>query len=110
MGFLQDITLGQYIYRDSLIHSLDPRVKLLSLICLGIGLIFLKGAFCLSCLSLLLLTIILLADIPFNVVQGFPHLHLVFYHNAYILWMDRIYSSGSVVILLKLKKGFLTGF
>lgn len=110
MAFLQDITLGQYINRESLIHRLDPRVKLLSLICLGIGLVFLKGVFCLSCLSLLLLTIILLADIPFKVwFKGF-RIFIWFFIIMLIFYGWTGYrSSESMIILLKLKKGFLTG-
>ena len=110
MGFLQDITLGQYIYRNSLIHSLDPRVKLLSLICLGIGLIFLKGVFCFSCLSLLLLTVILLADIPLKIwLRGF-RIFIWFFIIMLIFYGWTGYrTSESIVILLKLKKGFVVG-
>ncbi|MCJ7814246.1 MAG: energy-coupling factor transporter transmembrane protein EcfT, partial [Candidatus Atribacteria bacterium] len=34
MRILRNISLGQYIPRDSLIHNLDPRIKILS--CLAI--------------------------------------------------------------------------
>lgn len=110
MAFLQDITLGQYIYRSSLIHNLDPRVKLLSLICIGISLIFLKGMFCLSCLSLLLLATIFLANIPFGLwFKGFRILIWFFIIMLIFYGWAGYRSSESIAILLRLKKGFFLG-
>jgi len=57
MKFLQDITLGQYLPGESLLHRLDPRVKFLSLILLMvvafliqrlIALVFLFGFYLLA--------------------------------------------------------------
>jgi len=40
---IQDITLGRYIYGTSVLHRLDPRAKLLSLIAITTGLFFGTG-------------------------------------------------------------------
>ena len=110
MGFLKDINLGQYIYRNSHIHNLDPRVKLLSLIFLGTGLIFLKGVFCLSCLGLLLMALIFFADIPFGIwFKGF-RIFIWFFIIMLIFYGWAGYNSSEFInVLLKLKTGFLSG-
>lgn len=110
MGFWKDITLGQYFYRNSLIHNLDPRVKLLSLSCIGIGLFFLKGVFCLSCLSLLLIVIIFLANIPFGMwFRGFRIFIWFFIIMLIIYGWAGYCSSESTAILIKLKESFFLG-
>ncbi|RPJ37393.1 MAG: energy-coupling factor transporter transmembrane protein EcfT [Deltaproteobacteria bacterium] len=43
MKFLQDITLGQYLPGDSLLHRLDPRTKFLSLLLLMIATFMIRG-------------------------------------------------------------------
>jgi len=64
MSFWKDIALGQYIYRESPVHRLDPRVKILSFIMIWIGLFFLKGIFGLLSIGLLLFTVLFLSHIP----------------------------------------------
>lgn len=110
MGFFTDINLGRYIYRNSNIHNLDPRVKLLSLIFLGIGLIFLKGGFCLSALGILLLSLIFFADIPFGIwFKGF-RIFIWFFIIMLIFYGWAGYNSSEAInILLRLKTGFLSG-
>ena len=68
---LRDITLGQYYQTDSLIHRLDPRVKLVTTVLFILSLFVVKGVggFVLS--GLFLLLIIRLSRVPFKfMVRG----------------------------------------
>jgi len=110
MGFLQDISLGQYISRKSLIHNLDPRVKLLSLIFIAIGLIFLKGIFCLICLGILLFATIFFSKIPFSLWSRGFRIFIWFFIIMLIFYGWAGYrSSASIDIFFKLKKGLSLG-
>lgn len=63
---LRDITLGQYYQADSIIHRLDPRVKLVATIAFIISLFAAKNvlAYCLA--ALFLACIIKLSKVPFR--------------------------------------------
>ncbi|MBQ9472140.1 MAG: energy-coupling factor transporter transmembrane protein EcfT [Ruminococcus sp.] len=61
---MRDITLGQYFPADSVIHRLDPRVKILSLIAF-IALVFCSFNYVsLAFTALFVLTIVLLSRVP----------------------------------------------
>lgn len=61
---MRDITLGQYFPADSVIHRLDPRVKILSLIAF-IALVFCAFNYvALAFTALFVLTIVLLSKVP----------------------------------------------
>ena len=68
---LRDITLGQYYQTDSLIHRLDPRVKLTVTILFIITLFVVRGVIGFVLAGLFLLTIIKLSKVPFKfIVRG----------------------------------------
>lgn len=58
------ITIGQYIPGDSLIHKLDPRVKLLFTFLYIVSIFFIKDLWMYGVLAVFLLMIIKLADLP----------------------------------------------
>ncbi|MBQ9680029.1 MAG: energy-coupling factor transporter transmembrane protein EcfT [Ruminococcus sp.] len=61
---MRDITLGQYFPADSVLHRLDPRVKIVSLIAY-IALIFCTFNYCsLAFAAVSVLTIVLLSKVP----------------------------------------------
>ena len=61
---LKDITFGQYFERDSFIHKLDPRTKLLLLI-LVIVFIFVSGGWIqLGIMAFFILSIAVLSKVP----------------------------------------------
>ena len=61
---MRDITLGQYFPSDSVIHRLDPRVKLLSLVAF-IALVFCAFNYvALAFMAVFVLTIVLLSKVP----------------------------------------------
>ena len=63
---LRDITLGQYYQADSVIHRLDPRVKLVTTICFIISLFLVDNWAGYLIAGLFLLMIIRLSKVPFK--------------------------------------------
>ena len=60
------IIFGQYYDSDSWLHRLDPRTKILSLLCFVAFLFVINNIFVLLGFSLLLLFLILTTKTPFN--------------------------------------------
>ncbi len=68
---LRDITLGQYYPANSVIHRLDPRVKLLGTLLFIVSLFSLKGITALAVATVFLVTVIKLSKVPFRfMVKG----------------------------------------
>lgn len=68
---LRDITLGQYYPADSVIHKLDPRVKLFCTLIYIISLFCLKGIAGLAVATGFLFTVIKISKVPFRfMVKG----------------------------------------
>lgn len=61
---LKDITFGQYFERDSFIHKLDPRTKLLLLVAIIVFIFVSQNAAALALMALLILFSILLSKVP----------------------------------------------
>ena len=64
MRLFQDITLGQYMPGDSLLHSLDPRTKKVSLILLIVTIFSVDGLYPLLAIGLLIGIILKLSSLP----------------------------------------------
>ena len=68
---LRDITLGQYYQTESVIHRLDPRVKLVGTICYIISLFLINNVWGYVVAALFLAVIIKLSNVPFKfMVKG----------------------------------------
>lgn len=68
---LKDITLGQYYQTDSIIHRLDPRVKLATTFLFIISLFLFKGILGYAVAAVFLVSIIKLSNVPFKfMVRG----------------------------------------
>ena len=68
---LRDITLGQYYQTESVIHRLDPRVKLVGTICYIISLFLINSVWGYIVAALFLATMIKLSNVPFKfMVKG----------------------------------------
>ena len=68
---LRDITLGQYYHADSVIHKLDPRVKLATTMLFIISLFVFNGIFGYVLAAIFLTVIIKLSKVPFKfMVKG----------------------------------------
>ena len=68
---LRDITLGQYYPADSVIHKLDPRVKLFATMIYIISLFCFKGIAALLVATVFLIAVIRVSKVPFHfMVKG----------------------------------------
>ncbi len=68
---LRDITLGQYYQTDSVIHRLDPRVKLVATICFIISLFVVQNWIGYAVAAVFLAVMIKLSNVPFRfMVKG----------------------------------------
>ena len=68
---LRDITLGQYYPADSVIHKLDPRVKLFATMIYIISLFCFKGIAALFAATIFLIAVIRVSKVPFHfMVKG----------------------------------------
>lgn len=68
---IRDITLGQYYQADSVIHKLDPRVKLVATICFIISLFVVKSWIGYLVAAVFLAVVIKLSNVPFRfMVKG----------------------------------------
>lgn len=63
---LRDITLGQYYQTDSVIHRLDPRVKLVTTICYIISLFIVDNLTGYAIAGVFLILVIRLSKVPFR--------------------------------------------
>lgn len=127
---LNDITFGQYFVANSLIHKLDPRIKILLLI-LFIAMIFItKNVFSLLIVTFFVFSLILLSKIPVKLyfknvkviipIIIFTAILNVFYVDSGVLLVElgklQIYSGGLLrslfmavrVLLLILVSSILT--
>ena len=65
---LRDITIGQYYQTDSVIHRLDPRVKLMTTLCYIISLFIVDNWIGYLIAGLFLLAVIKLSRVPFKLI------------------------------------------
>ena len=69
MSPLKDITLGQYFPADSILHRLDPRTKLISLLVVMTAMVIASSFWAFGILTLFLIAIIFVARVPFQLVS-----------------------------------------
>ncbi|NOY78899.1 MAG: energy-coupling factor transporter transmembrane protein EcfT [Calditrichaeota bacterium] len=69
MSPLQDITLGQYFPADSVLHRLDPRTKLISLLILMTAMVATHNFWAFGFLTALLGVVVFMAHLPFQLVS-----------------------------------------
>ena len=75
---LRDITLGQYYPADSVIHKLDPRVKLFATLIYIISLFVFKGLPAFILAAIFLVVLIKLSKVPFSyMVKGLKTIVLI---------------------------------
>ena len=80
---LRDITLGQYYQTESVIHRLDPRVKLAGTLLFIISLFFFRNFIGYLVAALFLAIVIKLSHVPFRfMVRGMPAIVLLLLLNV----------------------------
>ncbi len=93
---LKDITLGQYYPADSVIHHLDPRVKLSAVLIFLITLFAFQGPVALVVCAGFLITVIILTKIPFSfMVRGLRMIVIILIITAL---MNMFFTNGEHVI------------
>ncbi|MDD3413334.1 MAG: energy-coupling factor transporter transmembrane component T [Lachnospiraceae bacterium] len=65
---IRDITLGQYYQADSLIHKMDPRVKLIGTLCYIISLFIFKNITAYLVATVFLISVIKISKVPFKFI------------------------------------------
>ena len=88
---LRDITLGQYYPADSVIHKLDPRVKLFGTLIYIISLFVFKGLPAFILAAIFLVVLIKLSKVPFSyMVKGLKTIVLIMLFaavfNLFLTW------------------------
>ena len=75
---IRDITLGQYYKKDSVIHSLDPRVKLIATLVFLVSLFISTNIFAYIIATIFLAWVIILCKVPFSfIIRGLKSLLLL---------------------------------
>jgi len=116
MKILRNISLGQYIPRDSLIHNLDPRIKILSCLAIIISLFLItEGLGYLILGSFVIISILVSKVHPKFVLMGLrPVLFIIIFTLIIHIFMTEgevIYQLGFLKITQEgLVKGLLISF
>lgn len=104
---LRDITLGQYYPADSVIHKLDPRVKLFSTLLYIISLFCFRGIASFAVVTLFLFGVIRISKVPFKfMVKGLKAIMiLMLITAAFNLFLSPGEPIFSVWVLTVTKEG-----
>ena len=93
---LKDITLGQYFPGTTIIHRLDPRTKLIGLVCYIVALFLAKNYVSYAFMALLLITLSALAHIrPKTLLSGLKPLIFIVIFTGVI---NLFYGSGEPLV------------
>ncbi len=86
---MKGMTLGQYFEGDSLLHRTDPRVKLLAVLCLIVGLFSAKSLFSFAFLGLVSLVVIAISRIPVSILLRAvrPLLFILLFTSLFAVFM-----------------------
>lgn len=93
---LRDITLGQYYQTESVIHKLDPRVKLFGTVIFIISLFIFDNFLGYVCAALLLGTVITLSKVPFKfMIKGMRSIMILL---LFTVVFNLFLTPGEVVV------------
>ncbi len=97
---LRDITIGQYYNTDSLLHRLDPRVKLLGTLVFLISLFLKRSIPAYLFITVVLITMIRLSSVPFSfMVKG---LKMIWILLLLTVPMNLFLTQGEVLVSWKI--------
>lgn len=93
---IREMTLGQYYKADSILHKLDPRVKLLGTLLFVITLFFPKSLLSLGIATAFLILIVKLSKVPVSMmIRGVKPLFIIICFSAII---NMISVSGDMLV------------
>lgn len=100
---IKDITLGQYYKKDSIIHSLDPRVKLMATLIFLVSLFISTNIYAYILATIFLLAAIILCKVPFQfIIRGLKSLLLLLFisiiFNLFLTPGEKIFEFGFLSI------------
>lgn len=97
---LRDITIGQYYNTDSILHRLDPRVKLLGTLIFLISLFLKRSILAYLFITVVLITMIRLSHVPFSfIVKG---LKMILVLLLLTVPMNLFLTQGEVLVSWKI--------
>ncbi len=94
---LKDITFGQYYEKNSPIHRMDPRVKIVLMIVLIVFLFLAKNAAALAFAAVCVLAILLLSRVPFSLY--FKNIKAILPVLIFTAVINLFYGTGGKVML-----------
>ena len=96
---IRDITIGQYYGTDSVIHKLDPRVKLMATFVFIISLFIKRSVLTYAVATLFLIIVIMLSKVPVKyIVKG---LKPIFILLVFTCMMNLFFTRGGTILLDK---------
>lgn len=99
---LKSVTIGQYIFRDSMIHHLDPRIKILISIIVMVGLFLVNSFVGFGLFTLFTGIIIFLSKLPYKrVLRG---LRPIIFIAVFTLILHLLFTTGGDIVF---KMGFI---
>lgn len=93
---IKDITLGQYYQEDSVIHKLDPRVKLVGTVLFMLSLFLFNNFICYAMAAVFLFTVILLSKVPVKFI--FKGMSSVFALMLITVLYNLFLTAGDVLV------------
>lgn len=104
---IRDITLGQYYETDSLIHRLDPRVKLVGTFVFLISLFIFNNLWNFIVITTVLFSVIKLSKVPFKfMIKG---MKAIMFLLAFTVIFNLLFSSGEPLVVIGAIKITYTG-
>ena len=91
---LKKLTFGQYAHKDSIVHKLDPRIKILAVIALSAAAFLLETYYKFAIFSLFVLVLIILSKINFPSLMR--NLRPFFFVFVFVLLMYILFSRNQL--------------
>ena len=92
---IKDITLGQYYKKESLVHSLDPRVKLVATLAFLISLFISTNIYAYILATIFLIIAIILCKVPFKfIIRGLKSLLILLFIS---IFFNMFFTPGETI-------------
>lgn len=103
---IRDITIGQYYPTDSILHRLDPRVKLVGTLMFIVSLFLFRSFFGYIAVTIFLFTVIKLSKVPFRfIVRGLKAILILLlftvFFNLFLTPGEPIFKLGFIKVSLE---------
>lgn len=103
----KDVTLGQYYQGDSLIHRMDPRVKLVGTVVYMVSLFLFSNYYCYALSAIFLLVVIILTKIP--IIYMLRGLKAVLFLMVFTVVCNLFFTPGEPIFKIWILKLTMEG-